>query len=182
MIFINSIRKKLGFSLLNYNLLYSVAFIIILTGCKPTEQGYKAAYDAALNKREAASSDLDVTLPPGAIQSVDGPQQKEIDGITVYLDNKRITPIESDSKLKYHYNVAIGVYKMPTNCKAQSETLKLDGYDAFAAKDSEGNYYTIAASFPTLSEAVKFYNEFKKDKNRIYVGLPDAPVIIYSPI
>lgn len=155
--------------------------IIALSSCKPTEKGYKSAYDAALNKREASKADIDVNLPPGAIQQVEGPQLKEVDGVYVYVMNKRIVPADFVMELPQNYNVAIGEYKMNTNCKAQAESLLSNGYHAFPAKDEEGKYYTIAGSFPTLSEAVKFYQEYQKGKNRVYVGLPSAPVIIYSP-
>ena len=163
------------------------SFLIILSfvflmSCKPTEKGYKAAYDAALGKREAALADIDVNLPEGALQQVDGPQLKEIDGVKVYLLNQRIRPEEKGMKLAGPYNVAIGTYKMDTNCKAQVAALKEEGFDAFAAKDIDGMYYTIAGSFPELSEAVKFYQKYQSGKDRVYIGLPKAPVIIYSPI
>ena len=163
-----------------YLFLFSL-LLFLLPSCKPTEKGYKAAYDAALGKREAVKADIDVDLPEGALQSVDGPQLKEVDGVKVYLLNQRIRPVEEDKTLPESYNVAIGTYKMNTNSKAQAQALKEEGYDAFSAKDTEGMYYTIAGSFPTLSEAVKFYEKYKAGKDRVYVGLPNAPVIIYSP-
>lgn len=155
--------------------------LFLLPSCKPTEKGYKSAYDAALGKREALKADIDVDLPDGALQSVDGPQLKEIDGVKVYLLNQRISPVEEGVSLPESYNVAIGSYKMNTNTKAQAQALKEEGYNAFSAKDTEGMYYTIAGSFPSLSEAVKFYQEYKAGKDRVYVGLPNSPVIIYSP-
>lgn len=153
-----------------------------LMGCKPTEKGYQAAYDAAKNKREAAIADLGVDLPKGAFQEVDGPQIKEVDGVKVYVLNQRIKPDGGAlTQLPGRYNVAIGKYKMITNCKSQAEDLTAKGYEAFPAKDTEGAYYTIAGSFQDLKEAVKFYDEFQKGKDRVYVGLPEAPVIINSP-
>ena len=162
--------------------LFIIALLtLVFPSCKPTEKGYKAAYDAALGKREALKTDIDVDLPEGALQSVDGPQLKEVDGVKIYLLNQRIKPTENGMKRPESYNVAIGTYKMNTNSKAQAEALKEEGYDAFSAKDAEGMYYTIAGSFPTLSEAVKFYEDYRRGKDRVYVGLPNAPVIIYSP-
>lgn len=153
-----------------------------LTGCKPTEKNYKSAYDAALGKREAAMADIDVNIPEGTLQQVDGPQLKEVDGVKVYLLNRRLKPEGEGISLPARYNVAVGTYKMNTNCIAQSVALKEEGFQAFAAKDSEGEYYTIAGSFPTLTEAVTFYKKYEAGKNRVYVGLPSAPVIILSPL
>lgn len=159
-----------------------IASVFMLSGCKPTEKGYKAAYDAALNKREAMKSDLGVDAPAGELQQVDGAQLRVVDGVKVYLLSQRIRPADESKKLPGEYNVAVGEYKMITNTKAQSEALIEEGYEAFPAKDTEGMYYTIAGSFPTLSEAVKFYEDYRNKKDRVYVGLPNAPVIIFSPI
>ena len=154
---------------------------IFLTSCKPTEKGYKAAYDAALGKREAVRTDIDSNNAVSEVQQVDGAQLKEVDGIKVFVLNQRIKPAEEGQTLPGNYNVAVGSYKMITNCRSQSLALKEEGYEAFPAREPDGMYYTIAGSFPTLSEAVKFYENYRKSKNRVYVGLPDSPVIIYSP-
>lgn len=163
-----------------YFFLLSVLLGIAFSGCKPTEKGYQAAYDAAKSKREAAVADLGVDLPKGSFQQVDGPQLKEVDGVKVYVLNERLKPADFVMELPDNYNVAIGKYKMITNCKAQAETLLSNGYHAFPAQNTEGAFYTIAGSFHTLSEAVAFYQEYQKGKDQTYVGLPDAPVIIYS--
>lgn len=156
-------------------------FSLLLSSCKPTEKGYKAAYDAALGKREAVKSDLGVDLPEGTFQSVDGPQLKDVDGKKVYVLNQRIKPSIDGMSLPGKYNVAVGSYKMITNCKAQAEALQNEGYEAFPAQESDGVFYTVAASFQEMSDAVKFYEKYKESKDRVYVGLPGSPVIIYSP-
>ena len=154
---------------------------LFLPACKPTEKGYKSAYDAALGKREAVKADIDVDLPEGALQDFDGAQLREVDGVKVYILNQRLKPVEEDMKLPGLFNVAVGTYKMITNCRAQSNALKEEGYEAFPAQEPDGMYYTIAGSFATLSEAVKFYQDYKSAKDRVYVGLPDSPIIIFSP-
>lgn len=162
-------------------ILICVLLPCFMFSCKPTEKGYKAAYDAALGKREAAMADIDVNLPEGALQQVDGAQLREVEGVKVYVLNQRIKPAENNMQLPEPYNVAVGSYKMITNCRSQANSLKEEGFNAFPAQDNEDMFYTVAGSFPTLSEAVKFYQEYQSGKNRVYVGLPDAPVIIYSP-
>ena len=158
----------------------TILIALALSGCKPTEKGYQAAYDAAKSKREAAVAELGVDLPAGAFQEVDGPQLKEVNGVKIYVLNERLKPADFITELPDNYNVAIGKYKMITNAKSQAEVLIKEGYEAFPAKNNQGIYYTIAGSFHTQAEAVKFYEEYQKGKNRSYVGLPGAPVIIYS--
>lgn len=164
----------------NYFVIFCLA-CLTFTACKPTEKGYKAAYDAALGKRQAAMADLDVNIPQGALQQVDGPQLKVIDGVKVYLSNQRLQSVNEGDNIPGHYNVAVGAYKMVTNCKSQSNALREEGFEAFPAKDGEGMFYTIAGSFATLPEAVKFYQKYSAKPDRVYVGLPSAPVIIYNP-
>lgn len=159
----------------------AIGLTLLLTGCKPTEKNYKSAYDAALGKREAALADLNANMDEVEFQQVDGPQLKEVDGVKVYVLNQRLAPADFVMEMPEEYNVAVGMYKMITNCKAQAEQMLANGYHAFPAKDVDGLYYTVAGSFPTLSEAVKFYQKYQQGKDRVYVGLPGAPVIIYSP-
>lgn len=161
--------------------LFPVLFLLLLMGaCKPTEKGYQAAYDAAREKRQAALADIDVNIPAGAIQQVGGPQLKEVEGSQVYVQNLRLKA-EGEPKPSGKYCVAVAQYKMPTNARAQATDLSNEGYTAFVAKDTEGMYYTIAGAFPSLSEAVSFYNSYRQKPSRVYVGLPSAPVIIHTP-
>lgn len=165
----------------NSILLLVVTVLCFLPACKPTEKGYKTAYDAALGKRQAALEAQNLDVDAKALQQVDGPQLKNIEGHVVYIMNQRLTPAETVMNIPGNYNVAVGCYKMITNCRAQVEDLRVHGYDAFPVKDQEGLFYTIGGSFKEISEAVNFYEEYKKGKNNVYVGLPEAPVIIYSP-
>ena len=160
--------------------------LFLTVGCKPTEKGYKSAYDAALNKRQNVLADIDANITPDRLQDVDGMQLKEINGVTVYVLNQRIKPVEENpleenKELPGKYNVAVSTYKMITNCSSQAEALKKEGYDAFPAQAPDDMYFTVAGSFDSLDDAVKFSQEYQKGKNRVYVGLHNAPVIIYSP-
>ena len=164
-----------------YKYTATVLLFMLLIGCKPTEKGYKAAYDAALSKREEANKDIEVDTKIGEVQQIDGPSLKTIDGKSIYLLNKRIKPVELHENLPGNYNVAVGCYKMITNCKSQSEDLRDEGMDAFASKTTGDEYYTIIGSFDNLQDAIKLYEKYKSNSKRVYVGLPNSPIIIYSP-
>lgn len=162
--------------------IFLIAIFLFLCGCKPTEKGYKAAYDAALSKREAATNtEIEVENRLGNVQRIGDPVLKNIDGKEVYILNKRIRPADSESPLPGNYNVAIGKYKMITNCRSQSADLKEQGYNSFPAQTTGDEFYTIAGSFDNLAEAIEFYEKYKNGKDKVYVGLPNSPVIIYSP-
>lgn len=155
-------------------------FILAFIGCKPTEQGYKNAYDAALNKREAAMGDMGVNLPKGALQQVDGPQLRKMAGGEFYFIGKNLSPMEEGKTLPGNYNVVAGEFKMPTNCRALVATLREEGFEAFVAEDKEEKFYSVAGSFDSEKEAADCYKKLQEMKDRVYVGLPGAPVIIYS--
>lgn len=151
---------------------------LILTGCKPTEKNYKAAYDAALSKRQAEESDPDLNLPAGGYQRLDEPGKKEIDGKSYSYQFLRLKPLDENQKLS-PFNVAVAVYKMPTNCNSQVGDLVSEGYPAFGARSGDDRYFVIIGGFTTMEDAASAVDEYKrKNKEAVYVGLSDNPVII----
>lgn len=155
---------------------------LITVSCKPTEKGYKAAYDAAVGKRQKAQENVMVNGDAiTMVQSVDGPQVRNINGKQVYVLGENLKKVdESDPTEKSFYNVAVAVFKMPANCNALVSDLKNDGYKAFGGQSADNKYYVIVASFPELEQAAEFYEDYKSKNQRAYVGLPEAPVIILS--
>lgn len=150
------------------------------TSCKPTETNYKAAYDAAQEKRKAtAAADADMALPASGLQTIGGPSIRVVNGDSVYVTSERLRfegGLENEMRT---WNVAVAKYKMPTNCASQTSDLFSEGYRSFFVRNSEGAYYVIAGSFDTLDEAAAFAKKYaEKKKPSVFVGLPHAPVII----
>lgn len=154
------------------------ASLFILTGCKPTEKNYKAAYDAALSKRQAESEDPDLNLPAEGYTRLGEPEKKEINGKTYFYKFQHLHPLSEGVEMQ-PYNVAVSVYKMPTNCQSQVRDLCEAGYDAFGTRTGDDRYYTIVGSYPTIEEAAEAVDNYmRKHKDSIYVGLEGAPVIL----
>lgn len=150
---------------------------MILAGCKPTEQGYKSAYDAALSKRRAAEAEQ--MLPSQGIQAIGGPQMRVIDGDSVYVDRQPIKVAEGVPGSLGNYNVAISFFKMKTNAVSSADGLCEKGYDALPVQSARERWYVVAGKFDTLTEAVKFYRKFTEENPGFnYIGLPGAPVIL----
>lgn len=155
------------------------ALAVSVAGCKPTERNYKAAYDAALQKRQSEAADPDLNLPSGGLQSMGGPRLQDVGGRQVYLSAEPLKFVDGLEHDMRRYNVAVAAYKMQTNCAAQVSDLFTRGYKAFAARNGDDKYYVIAASFDTLDEAAAFVEEYEAShRDAAYIGLPDAPVII----
>ncbi len=157
-------------------LFIAVCCVLILSACKPTERNYRAAYDAALAKREKAEAEA--MLPATGLRSVDGPQMKIVGGDTIFVSNERFK-IPAGEERPMQYNVGVAMYKMSTNAKSMAEDLKARGYNTRALQATGDRWFTIAGSFPTLEEAMTFNKVFKKNNPGFrYVGLSGAPVII----
>ena len=152
--------------------------IVALGGCKPTEKNYKSAYDAAVAKRQAENNDPDLNLPADGYKRIGDPDKMTVNGKSYDYLFSRIMPLEEGRELK-PYNVAVAVYKMPTNCVAQAQDLRSAGYQAFGGKTGDDRYYVIIGGYPPVEEAAAASDEYvAKNKDAVYVGLKDAPVIL----
>ena len=60
---------------------------LMFVGCKPTENNYKAAYDAAVSKRQEVAKEQ--MRPASGLMSDDGPQLRVVDGDSVYVLRER---------------------------------------------------------------------------------------------
>lgn len=154
--------------------------VIVLPGCKPTEKNYKAAYDAALAKRTYENNDPDLNLPSSGYQKIGGPERKKIGDRSYDYLFMRLKPLNEGAEMQ-QYNVAVSVYKMPTNCESQVKDLQSVGYSSFGAKSGDDRYYVIVGTYPTIEEAAACADEYMKgNKDAFYVGFAGGPVIIRS--
>lgn len=160
-------------------ILIGFAGMAMLTGCKPTEKNYQAAYDAAKAKREKANVELG--LPATGLLSDDGPMLRIVDGDSIFVARERLripNDIPEVDRPK-EFSVGVGVYKMSTNARAAAEDLKKTGYPARAFETTGERWYLIADSFKTLTEAKEFVKSFRKTHPGYpYIGLPGSPVVI----
>ena len=152
--------------------------MIVLPGCKPTEKNYKSAYDAALAKRQAENNDPDLNLPADGYKRIGEPDRKTVNGKSYDYLFVRLKPLTEGQELQ-PYNVAVAVYKMPTNCAAQVKDLCAAGYQAFGAMSGDDRYYVIIGGCPTIEEAAAAADAYMaKNKDTVYVGLKDAPLLL----
>lgn len=150
---------------------------LMFAGCKPTENNYRAAYDAALAKRrEAAEQQM---RPATGLLDDEGPQMRVLAGDTVFVLSGRLSRLDG-SRPEGKWALAVALYKMDTNARAAASDLALNGYpDAFAAKSTDDNYYTVAAVSASMDSVVAESKAFKlRFPGYPYVGLPGAPVLI----
>ncbi|MGM9816287.1 MAG: hypothetical protein ACI304_04430 [Lepagella sp.] len=159
-------------------LIPAALLLTILVGCKPTEQNYKAAYDAALAKREQAA--IEQMRPATGLLSDDGPQMRIIGADTVYV-NRAVIRTEDNKRPQGSWAVAVGMFKMDTNARAAAENLKSEGWkDAFMAKSTGSVYYSILGTATSLDDANAIQKDFRsKHPDYPFIGLPGAPVLLH---
>lgn len=157
-----------------------VGLALLAGGCKPTEKNYQAAYDVAQKRKQAEKSDPDLNLPEKGLQRLDAPAQREVNGEKINVTHIFFKYIGKAEQPQIRaYNVAVAKYKMPTNVRAHAEDLAKQNYVSFPVEGSDGYFYVIAASLPTMEEAVSFMKEYmKKHTPEQLVGLDGSPLII----
>lgn len=170
---------------MNHKIMMSAAMVaLMLVSCKPTENNYKAAYDAALAKREAAAKEQ--MLPATGLMSDDGPQLRIIDGDSVFVLMERVFP-EGERRAVKGWSVAVGKYKMSTNAKAGADAIRAKLHRAGVAdslaravRATSDRWYTLVGTYSTLDSARIRAASFRKDNPRYpYVGLPHSPILIF---
>ena len=151
---------------------------VLLTGCKPTERNYRAAYDAALAKRQA-EAELRM-LPASGLMSDDGPQLKIVNGDSLYVVKERLKAAPGDTLPSSGWAVGVGVYKMNTNARAQAEALRNEGHRAACAARATGDrWYAVADTASSLERVAAAARKFTDNHPGYpYVGLPGHPVLI----
>lgn len=150
--------------------------------CKPTEANYRSAYEAALGKRRQVDPDAEILYGGHTLMSSIGaiPESEGVD--TVMVLRIPVKVIEGDSLLRSNrYRVAIGMYKMGANAKAQSARLATPGSGVVAS--GEEQYFTIVSSFARPDDARRGAAEYyRRHPEGPYIGLdPSKPVVLYSP-
>ncbi|MGN0236853.1 MAG: hypothetical protein ACI4AK_02015 [Lepagella sp.] len=155
-----------------------VLLLTILVGCKPTEKNYKAAYDAALAKREQAA--IEQMRPATGLLSDDGPQMRLIGADTVYV-NRAVIRTEDNKRPQGSWAVVVGKFKMDTNARAAAQNLKSEGWEnAFMAKSTGAVYYSIIDTATSLDDANAIQKAFRsKHPDYPFIGLPGAPVLLH---
>ncbi len=155
-----------------------VAFgMIVLNACKPTENNYRQAYDAAKAKRDAANAEA--MIPASGLLSDDGTSLKMVNGDSLFVSRDRLRREPGVTDSLQHYIIGVGVFKMNTNAKAQAAALREKGYEAHALMTTGDRWYTVAGSAATIEGAQNFIKDFKRNNPGYpYIGLPGAPVVI----
>lgn len=136
-------------------IIITAAIITAASGCKTTEENYRAAYELA--KQKNASGGIDSTIY-SRIRNEARPQTTIVNGDTLAMKSEyvRLTP-DCGSPEQFHtYNVVIAQFKQLFNAKSVRKRAIEAGYaDALIVQTREPLYYVVAASSNSTAEIQK---------------------------
>lgn len=161
-------------------LLISTFSLPFLTGCKPSEKNYQAAYQAAKTKKaKDRAADEELGMPE--LISDDGPRIESIEGIKVNSISLPVSPEPKGGKWM-PYNVATGAYKMPANASSHTERLAAEGYESYMLRDASGMIYVCAGGFGNALQAAEFAEKYASSHPKmVYPGFDrQQPLLIIS--
>ena len=147
---------------------------LLLVACKPSENNYKLAYDTARRvEREGLDDGVFELMQQEAL-----PPMVRVMGDSVRIKRVNLkwyyTPAAVDSGKRIEpgaYNVAVSVFKMPTNAKAQADAIAAEGYRSCVMLNNGNNYYVIAGVAESLDSAAHLSSRYLSTHNSGYVGL-----------
>lgn len=150
---------------------------MLFDSCKPTEQNYRAAYEAAQNKQQRIKEESDTDSL--TLMTDDTPPRKTVGDKSAYVSQEPVTLYGDAEKTAPTFNVAVAKYKMTANAQSHQERLIQKGLQSYLLATPKGEFYVVAASFPTMAEAVTYAAEYKeKNPGLPFAGLPGEPVVI----
>lgn len=157
---------------------------LVLVGCKPTEMGYKQAYDAAKAKRKYVDPDQDLLTGGHRLLDDDASNWKIVGSDTLQMQHLFISPIDGGSWPQTGpYRLAVAMFKMDTNARSLVSDLSTKGsLRPVVATDGKDRYFIIAGSAAEPESLAPVLAEFKRLNPRFpYIGMkPAAPAIIVS--
>ncbi len=163
-------------------LLITVIGLGMLWGCKPTEKGYRQAYEAAKSKREQKDPDEALLTGGHKLLSEEASNWRVIDGDSVQVEHKFLKPTDGAKWPQAGpYRLAVAQLKMTTNAKSMLADLKNgDNLKPLVATDGKDTYYVIAGTASYLDSLGNVLSTFHRDNPGFqYIGLPEGrPVII----
>ena len=160
-------------------LLIAFAVLIALGACKPSEENYRLAYETARQRDREG-------LDEGVYELMQ--QEKLPPMIHVLGDSVRVQRLPlaafycpgADSVktcVPQAYNVAVALYKMPTNARAHADRLADEGYHSVVLKSGASLYYVMAGLVESLDSAARLSRRYDMSHAGEYIGIP-CPVAI----
>ena len=154
----------------------------MLYSCKPTEKGYRQAYEAAKSKREQADPEEDILTGGHKLLNEESTNWKVLAGDSLQVQHMFLKPIDGEKwPQSGPYRLAVAMFKMTTNANSMLEDLKRKGkLNPVIATDGKDKYYIIAGSATYADSLGNVLTTFRKEHPGFQcIGLtPAKPLIL----
>ena len=146
----------------------AVAFVIVFGSCKPKQSAYKSVYEAAKEREvEENTAPSTVVSKPATTPLASGSSSESV-------RKEKVTPVyESDASGLKAYSVVIAAMAMKPGAESLKERFGNDGYNIILARNDQGMYRVIIASYDSKEQAVAKRNEILAK----YAELGDAATL-----
>lgn len=141
-------RKLMGIGL-------ALAALLAFGSCKPKQSAYKSVYEAAQEREMEQNTEATTSVSKPATTS---PTYTASTSETVRKE--KITPVyESDASGLKAYSVVVAAMAMKPGAESLKQRFGNDGYNVILARNEQGMYRVIIASYDSKEQAVAKKNE-----------------------
>jgi len=134
----------------------AIAFVIAFGSCKPKQSAYKSVYESA-KEREMEDNNA-VTSTESVSKPATSPTYTP--PATESVRKEKVTPVyDSDATGLKAYSVVIAAMAMKPGAESLKSRMENEGYDVILARNEQGMYRVIIASYDSKEQAVAKKNE-----------------------
>lgn len=146
------------------NTLCAVAIVCVAVSCKTTEANYRAAYERAIEGKNANDTDsVGITPIRQEVKTI----MKNIDGADLPTISRFVNITENGGGINEsikRYCVVSGQFKQVFNARSMRERLVENGYPgAFVVQADDRYFLVVAGSFHDAKQARELYDKLKAD-------------------
>lgn len=146
----------------------ALALLVGFGSCKPKQSAYKSVYEAAKEK------EMDEDAPVEAVSKPATKSPSYTASTNESVRKEKVTPVyESDASGLKAYSVVIAAMAMKPGAESLKQRFTNDGYNVILARNEQGMYRVIIASYDSKEQAVAKKNEILEE----YLSVSDPATL-----
>ncbi|MFV0420120.1 MAG: SPOR domain-containing protein [Dysgonomonas sp.] len=132
----------------------ALALLVGFGSCKPKQSAYKSVYEAAKEK------EMDEATPAETVSKPATKAPSYTASTNESVRKEKVTPVyESDASGLKAYSVVIAAMAMKPGAESLKQRFTNDGYNVILARNEQGMFRVIIASYDSKEQAVAKKNE-----------------------
>lgn len=133
---------------------FALALLVAFGSCKPKQSAYKSVYEAAKER------EVEEETAPAEVISKPATKTPSYASSNESVRKEKVTPVyESDASGLKAYSVVVAAMAMKPGAESLKERFGKDGYNVILARNEQGMYRVIIASYDSKEQAVAKKNE-----------------------